>query len=115
MRSIVANVASIQAMVDAAIAAAGPIDILVNNAGVTRRIGILDMSEEQWDWIQSINTRGLFFCLQIVALNVAVTFRVKQVVGIWVVPLTSWAAVRDEIKTLRHLRKRRPISVSEEG
>lgn len=53
------------------------------------------------------------FSLQVITLNVAVTLRVKQVVGIWVVPLTSWSAVRDEIKTLRHLRKRRPIS--EEG
>jgi NAD(P)-dependent dehydrogenase (short-subunit alcohol dehydrogenase family) len=63
----VANVPSIQTMVDSAIALAGPIDILVNNAGVTKKIGILEITEKEWDWIQSINTRGLFFCLQIVA------------------------------------------------
>jgi|ERR1700722_2547516 len=63
----VANVPSIQIMVDGAIALAGPIDILVNNAGVTKKIGILEITEKEWDWIQSINTRGLFFCLQIVA------------------------------------------------
>ena len=63
----VANVQSIQSMVDNAINVAGKIDVLVNNAGVTRRIAILDMTETDWDWIQSINTRGLFFCLQIVA------------------------------------------------
>jgi NAD(P)-dependent dehydrogenase (short-subunit alcohol dehydrogenase family) len=63
----VANVTSIQTMLDRAIALAGPIDILVNNAGVTKKIGILEITEHEWDWIQSINTRGLFFCLQIVA------------------------------------------------
>ena len=65
----VRDVESIRRMLKSAIAAAGPIDILVNNAGVTDRIGKLDMTEEQWDWIQSINTRGLFFCLQVVAAH----------------------------------------------
>jgi NAD(P)-dependent dehydrogenase (short-subunit alcohol dehydrogenase family) len=65
----VADVGSIRQMLKSAIEAAGPIDILVNNAAVTKRIGILDMTEAEWDWIQSINTRGLFFCLQIVAAH----------------------------------------------
>ena len=65
----VADVQSIRRMVKDAIDAAGTIDILVNNAGVTKRIGILDMTEQEWDWIQSINTRGLFFCLQTVATH----------------------------------------------
>lgn len=47
-----------------AIELAGGIDVLVNNAGVTRRISLLDMDEASWDWIQTINTKGLFFCLQ---------------------------------------------------
>jgi len=64
-----ADVQSIRRMVKSAIDAAGVIDILVNNAGVTKRIGILDMTEQEWDWIQSINTRGLFFCLQTVAAH----------------------------------------------
>jgi 3-oxoacyl-[acyl-carrier protein] reductase len=63
------SVASIRAMVRDAISAMGAIDILVNNGGVTKRLGLFDIDEEKWDWIQSINTKGLFFCLQIVALH----------------------------------------------
>lgn len=59
-----ADVQSIDAMTAAAIDLTGGVDALVNNAGVTRRIGILDITPQDWDWIQSINTRGLFFCLQ---------------------------------------------------
>jgi NAD(P)-dependent dehydrogenase (short-subunit alcohol dehydrogenase family) len=64
-----ANVASIRKMVETAIARMGQIDVLVNNGGVTQRLGLFEIDEEKWDWIQSINTRGLFFCLQTVALH----------------------------------------------
>lgn len=59
-----ARVDSIQAMMRNSLAITGRIDVLVNNAAVTRRIPLLDISPEDWDWIQNINTRGLFFCLQ---------------------------------------------------
>lgn len=64
-----ANVASIRKMVETAISRMGQIDVLVNNGGVTQRRGLFEIDEEKWDWIQSINTRGLFFCLQAVALH----------------------------------------------
>jgi NAD(P)-dependent dehydrogenase (short-subunit alcohol dehydrogenase family) len=64
-----ANVASIRKMVETAISRMGQIDVLVNNGGVTQRLGLFEIDEEKWDWIQSINTRGLFFCLQAVALH----------------------------------------------
>jgi 3-oxoacyl-[acyl-carrier protein] reductase len=63
------NVSSINQMISEAIGLVGRLDILVNNAGVTRRIGILDINEQDWDWIQSVNTKGLFFCLQRVAAH----------------------------------------------
>jgi len=59
-----ADVDSIQQMADEAIALTGGVDVVVNNAGVTSRIGLLELTPNDWDWIQSINTRGLFFCLQ---------------------------------------------------
>ena len=62
---------SIEQMVHEAITLTGGVDVLVNNAGVTRRIEILDLQPEDWDWIQSINTRGLFFCLQAFAKHMA--------------------------------------------
>ena len=64
-----AKVASIRSMVQAAISTLGQVDVLVNNGGVTQRLGLFEIDEEKWDWIQSINTRGLFFCLQAVALH----------------------------------------------
>lgn len=67
VRTDISDMASLDAMVDFAVQRLGNIDILVNNAGVTRRIELLDMTPEQWDWIQNINTRGSFFCLQRVA------------------------------------------------
>ena len=49
----------------------GKIDILVNNAGVTKALGIFDISESDWDWMHSVNLKGLFFCLQRVAREMA--------------------------------------------
>ena len=58
------NVAQINALIDKTIAAFGRIDILVNNAGVTRTLGFFDVTEADWDWMHSINARGVFFCMQ---------------------------------------------------
>lgn len=45
----------------------GQIDILVNNAGVLETLPLFDLTPEKWDWLQRVNQRGLFFCLQAVA------------------------------------------------
>jgi len=45
----------------------GGVDILVNNAGVHVPGGILKVTEEQWDWIMSINAKGVFLCSKAVA------------------------------------------------
>ena len=68
--SIQADMGSVQdidRMVSEAVAAFGRIDILVNNAGVTRRAYIMDLTEEDWDRIHRVNSKGVFFCLQRVA------------------------------------------------
>src|SRR6516164_3339175 len=62
-----ASVADINALVDKTMATFGRVDILVNNAGVTRSLGFFDVTEADWDWMYSINARGLFFCMQRVA------------------------------------------------
>ena len=51
------------------IARFGSIDVLVNNAGVTRRAYIMDLTEEDWDRIHRVNAKGVFFCLQRVAIE----------------------------------------------
>jgi 3-oxoacyl-[acyl-carrier protein] reductase len=42
----------------------GPIDVLVNNAGVYPRQSFLEMSEAQWDEMQSINLKSMFHLMQ---------------------------------------------------
>ncbi|HKV55156.1 MAG TPA: glucose 1-dehydrogenase [Candidatus Binataceae bacterium] len=63
----IGKVSEINALVEKTIATFGHVDILVNNAGVTKSLGFFDVTEEDWDWMHSINARGLFFCMQRVA------------------------------------------------
>jgi NAD(P)-dependent dehydrogenase (short-subunit alcohol dehydrogenase family) len=63
----IGSVAEIDRMVAKTIEAFGHIDILVNNAGVTRRAYIMDLTEDDWDRIHRVNSKGVFFCLQRVA------------------------------------------------
>jgi len=63
----VGDLAAIDRMVQAVLAAFGAIDVLVNNAGVTRRAYIMDLTEQDWDRIMRVNAKGVFFCLQRVA------------------------------------------------
>ena len=42
----------------------GRVDVLVNNAGVIRVKPFLDTTEEDWDYMQNVNAKGLFFCVQ---------------------------------------------------
>ena len=65
------RLADIKATVAKAVDTFGQIDILVNNAGVTRSLGFFDVTEEDWDWIHSVNAKGVFFCMQEVARDMA--------------------------------------------
>jgi NAD(P)-dependent dehydrogenase (short-subunit alcohol dehydrogenase family) len=67
MKTDVGDLASIDAMVSRVIATFGQVDILVNNAGVTRRAYIMDLTEDDWERITRVNSKGVFFCLQRVA------------------------------------------------
>ena len=58
------DVAAIDGMVAETVSTLGKIDILVNNAGVTRRAHIMDLTEEDWDRIDRVNAKGVFFCMQ---------------------------------------------------
>ncbi len=56
-------------IVEEAVAAFGRIDVLVNNAGVApkERVDLLEMTEESFDRVLSINTKGNMFLTQLVA------------------------------------------------
>ena len=55
---------SIDKMVDHAIESTGRIDILVNNAGINIPSDAFDVTEEDWDAVQDVNLKGLFFMSQ---------------------------------------------------
>jgi 3-oxoacyl-[acyl-carrier protein] reductase len=44
----------------------GTIDVLVNNAGVLRATALLEISEDEWDWVMDVNVKGVFLCTQAV-------------------------------------------------
>jgi len=44
----------------------GPVHILVNNAGITSFTPFLEITEDAWDRIMSINLKGVFHCTQAV-------------------------------------------------
>jgi 3-oxoacyl-[acyl-carrier protein] reductase len=55
-------------LIDAVQKRFGPIEILVNNAGsLVERMRILEMTEERWDQVQSVNLKSAFLCTQAVA------------------------------------------------
>jgi len=67
----VARPAESRAAVAAALEHFDRLDVLVNNAGVVRALPLLDVTEVDWDRTFSVNTRGLFFCLQAAACEMA--------------------------------------------
>jgi acetoin reductase-like protein len=52
------------AMVARAVERFGRLDVLVNNAGVMRVRALLELTPEDWDFVNDVNARGLFFALQ---------------------------------------------------
>jgi NAD(P)-dependent dehydrogenase (short-subunit alcohol dehydrogenase family) len=62
----VTNQISIEAAVEQAEAEVGPIDILINNSGVSATQRLLEVKEEDFDFIFNTNVRGAFFVAQAV-------------------------------------------------
>ncbi len=62
----VAEAASVEAMVQGAIAHAGRIDILVNNAGIWTSTLTEQTTEAEWDQVVNVNLKGVFLCCRAV-------------------------------------------------
>ncbi len=64
-----ADLASLNSLVDSTLSQAGRLDLLVNNAGVAprQRVDVLQTSPESYDEVMAINLRGPFFLSQRVA------------------------------------------------
>jgi len=63
----VTKVPSIEVAVEAVVKRWGGVDILVNNAGVFDMGPIVEVTEASWDKVFAVNTKGLFFTLQVVS------------------------------------------------
>ena len=77
----IARVSDIDDLISRTVEAFGRIDILVNDAGVTKPLGFFEVTEADWDWMYSVNARGLFFCMQRVAREM-VNQRAGKIVNI---------------------------------
>jgi 3-oxoacyl-[acyl-carrier protein] reductase len=67
IRADVAAKAEVDQMARTAVDAFGRVDILVNNAAVLKRTPFLEITEDEWDWILSVNLKGYFLCSQAIA------------------------------------------------
>ncbi len=70
-RADVGKLLDIDNLVAAAIDAFGDIDILVNNAGIVHAADFLDLTEEDFDRVLSVNLKGSFLAGQAVARYMA--------------------------------------------
>jgi NAD(P)-dependent dehydrogenase (short-subunit alcohol dehydrogenase family) len=78
----IGDVTAIERMVETVVRNLGGIDIVVNNAGVTRHGALLDITEETWDLMQRINSKGTFFCIQHVARQMVKQGRGGRIINI---------------------------------
>jgi meso-butanediol dehydrogenase/(S,S)-butanediol dehydrogenase/diacetyl reductase len=58
----VSDTAQVDAMVAATVAELGRLDVMVANAGVAQVAPLLEVTPDQFDWLMSINLRGVFLC-----------------------------------------------------
>lgn len=57
---------AVREMVQMSVNTTGRVDVLVNNAGVLRSTAVIDIPEEEWDFVIAVNLKGTFLCSQAV-------------------------------------------------
>lgn len=67
VRCDVSRKAEVDEMVRQAVAHFGTIDIVVNNAGVNHSADFFAITEEDWDWVMSVDLKGTFLVSQAAA------------------------------------------------
>jgi NAD(P)-dependent dehydrogenase (short-subunit alcohol dehydrogenase family) len=66
----------------AVIAAREPYDILINNAGINYPVTFLDVTEDQYDAIMTLNVRASYFIAQAVAAKLVASGRPGSIINI---------------------------------
>src|SRR4030081_3053594 len=67
VKADVTKLDDIERMVDEPYRRWGRLDVLFNNAGVIRVQPMLDVTEDEWDRVMTVNLRAVFFVLQAVS------------------------------------------------
>lgn len=62
---------SIERVTQQTVDAFGQLDILINSAGVNRTKAVFEVTEADWDFVLDVNLKGLFFCSQVAARQMA--------------------------------------------
>ena len=60
----VGSIASIQTTVELVLKEFGTLDVLVNNAAINSRMPAAEYTEEAWDSVMTVNSKGAFFMAQ---------------------------------------------------
>lgn len=60
---------AVEAAVRSTVERFGSVDILVNNAGIYPRRTFLEMTEAEWDEMQAVNLKGVFYCTKAVVAH----------------------------------------------
>jgi NAD(P)-dependent dehydrogenase (short-subunit alcohol dehydrogenase family) len=63
----VSQKAEVDALVKATVDHFGQIDVVVNNAGVNHSANFFDTTEDDWDWVMSVDLKGTFLVSQAAA------------------------------------------------
>ena len=82
LRVDVTDPASVQAMVNQAVAALGRIEVLVNSAGVREIVPFLQLPFAEWQRVIATNLTGTFLCSQAVAQHLVAQGRGGKIVNL---------------------------------
>lgn len=72
----------VEAMVNRVWDQLGPLDVLVNNAGVETIVPLVDLTDEQWDHVNSVNLKGSWLCSQVLVRKLIAAHRGGAIVNL---------------------------------